>query len=77
MKSRSSLKLSQDEFGGASIYDNIYDFFPEIYKALSSTSYTVKTMKKDSDVLMIINIKNDLSYTGDGDESSKRLNFFN
>ena len=29
-------------------------------------------MKKDSDILMKNDIRNDLGYTGDGDKSSKR-----
>ena len=39
--------------------DYIFELIPEIYKALSSTSYTSKTMKIENDVLMrnkIINI---------------------
>ena len=53
------------------IKDNIYDLIPEIYKALSDTGYTGKTMKNESDILMMNNIKNDLGYTGVGDRDSK------
>ena len=57
------------------IKDNIYDLTPEIYKALSDTGYTGKTMKNESDILMMNNIKNDLGYTGVGDRDSKRKTF--
>ena len=38
------------------INDYIYDITPEIHKALSSTSYTGKTMKNEMDILMMKNI---------------------
>ena len=57
------------------IKDNIYDLTPEIYKALSDTGYTGKTMKNESDILMMNNIINDLGYTGVGDRYSKRKTF--
>ena len=57
------------------IKDNIYDLTPEMYKALSDTGYTGKTMKKESDILMMNNIINDLGYTGVGDRDSKRKTF--
>ena len=57
------------------IKDNIYDLTPEIYKALSDTGYTGKTMKNESDILLMNNIKNDLGYTGVGDRDSKRKTF--
>ena len=57
------------------IKDNIYDLTPEIYKTLSDTGYTGKTMKNESDILMMNNIKNDLGYTGVGDRDSKRKTF--
>ena len=57
------------------IKDNIYDLTPEIYKALSDTGYTGKTMKNESDILMMDNIINDLGYTGVGDRDSKRKTF--
>ena len=57
------------------IKDNIYDLTPEIYKTLSDTGYTGKTMKNESDILMMDNIINDLGYTGVGDRDSKRKTF--
>ena len=57
------------------IKDNIYDLTPEIYKALSDTGYTGKTMRSESDILMMNNIINDLGYTGVGDRDSKRKTF--
>ena len=57
------------------IKDNIYDLTPEIYKALSDTGYTGKTMKNENDILMLNNIINVLGYTGDGDNKSKRKLF--
>ena len=70
LKSHNSLKLSQDEMGKETILgtfmggddikigDNVYKLTPEIYKALTSTSYTGKTMKKDNDILMMNHVKN-------------------
>ena len=58
------------------IKDNIYDLNLEIYKALSSTGYTRNTMKNEADILMMINIKNDLGYTGLRDYPSERKTFF-
>ena len=57
------------------IKDSIYDLTPEIYKALSDTGYTGKTMKNESDILMMDNIINDLGHTGVGDRGSKRKTF--
>ena len=58
------------------IHDNDYELTPEIYKALSFTGYTGKSMKKGSDILRMSNILNDLSYTSIGDRDSKRKTFF-
>ena len=58
-----------------SIRDNVYDLTPEIYKALSYTGYTVKSMKRASDILMMNNIKNDLGYTGVVDKKTNRKTF--
>ena len=55
--------------------DKIYDLTPEIYKALSHTEYTGKTMKNENDILMMNNIINDFVYTGDGDRDSKKTFF--
>ena len=57
------------------IKDNIYDLTPEIYKALSYTGYTGKTMKNENDILMLNNIIRDLGYTGIGDYPSKGKKF--
>ena len=88
MNRKNSLKLKQDDSGRASILrtpintlgddriqikDNIYDLTPEIYKALSCTGYTGKTMKKKKDILMMKNIVRDLGYTGVGDRDSKHF----
>ena len=70
MSSANSLKILSTPAGatilGVPIYtlggdriqtkDNIYDLTPEIYKALSDTGYTGKTMKNESDILMMSNI---------------------
>ena len=48
---------------------------PETHKSLSPTGYTGKTMKKDSDILMMNNIINDIGYTGDVNKKAKRENF--
>ena len=58
------------------IKDNVYGLTPEIYKALSDTGYTGKTMKNENDILMMNNIIKDLGYTGIGDRPSKRKKFF-
>ena len=78
MSCRNSLKKTQGVSGRANILDkpfqilgadriqindDKYDLTPEKYKALSSTSYTGKTMKNDNEVLMMNNIINDLGYT--------------
>ena len=57
------------------IKDNIYDLIPEIYKALSYTVYTGKTMKNENDILMLYNIIRELEYTGIGDKKSNRKTF--
>ena len=58
------------------IYDNDYELTPELYKALSFTGYTGKSMKKGSNILMMSNVLSDLGYTGFGDRDSKRKTFF-
>ena len=55
--------------------DSIYNTTDEIHKALSSTGYTSKSMKKDSDILMMNKIQNDIGNTGICDKSSKRKKF--
>ena len=54
------------------IRDNDYELTPENYKALSHTGYTGKTMKNESDLLMMNVIINDLGYSGIGDRPSNR-----
>ena len=91
MNGRSSLKITQDEIGQANISgipiqisggdrtkinDDIYDLTPEKNKFSSSTSYNGKSMKNESDFSLMNNFVNDLVYTGRGDKSLKRKNFF-
>ena len=90
MSSLSSLKIKASSSGatilGVPIYtlggdriqikDNVYDLTPEIYKALSDTGYSGKSMKSENDILMMNNIIRDLGYTGDDDRNSKRKRFF-
>ena len=91
MNSRNSLKITQDESGRANILgvpnqisegdiikinENVYELSPEIYKALTYTTYTGNTMKDENDILMMYNIIRDFGYTGDGDRDSKRKTFF-
>ena len=89
MSSLNSLKITASPSGptilGVPIYtlggdriqikNNVYNLTPEIYKALSFTGYDGKTMKNENDILMLNNIINDLGYTGDGDNKSKRKLF--
>ena len=92
MNSRNSLENTQDESGRAiflgvpiqisegdtiKINENVYELTPEIYKALTYTTYTVNTMKDENDILMMYNIIRDLKYDGLGDRDSKRKTFFN
>ena len=53
------------------IIDKFCFLIPETYKAFSSTSYTGKTIKVDSDVLLMNIFENDSGYKSDGDKSSK------
>ena len=91
MNSRNSLKITQDESGRANILGvpiqipegdtikinkNDYELTPEIYKALTYTTYTGNTMKDENDILMMYNIIRDLGYNGTGDRDSKRKTFF-
>ena len=91
MNSRNSLKITQDESGRANILgvpiqisegdtikinENVYELIPEIYKALTYTTYTGNTMKDENDILMMYNIRRDLRYNGTGDRDSKRKTFF-
>ena len=89
MSSANSLKIKSTPSGttilGIPIYilggdriqikNNVYDLTPEIYKALSYTGYEGKTMKNETDILMLNNIIRDLGYTGRGDYQSNRKTF--
>ena len=57
------------------IRDKDFELTPEIHKTLSYIGYTGKTMKIESDILMLNNIVKDLGYTGVGDRDSKRKTF--
>ena len=86
MSSSNSLKINSSPSGAkifsVTIYtlggdririnDNIYDITPEIHKALSSTSYTGKTMKNGDDILTMYNFLRDLGYAGRGDRHANR-----
>ena len=91
MNSRNSLKITQDESGKANflgipiqisesdtmkIDENVYQLTPEIYKALTYTSYSGNTMKNENDILMMYNIIRDIGYNGIEDRDSKRKIFF-
>ena len=91
MISQNSLKITQDESGKANILgvpiqisegdiikikENDYELTPEIYKALTYTTYTGNTMKDENDILMMYNIIRDLGYNGTADRDSKRKQFF-
>ena len=91
MNSRNSLKITQDESGRANILgvpiqisegdtikinENVYELSPEIYKALTYSTYTGNTMKNEIDILMMYNIIRDLGYNVIGDRDSKRKSFF-
>ena len=91
MNSRNSLKITQDETGRATILgvpiqisegdtmkinEKVYKLTPEIYKALTYTTYTGNTMKDENDILRMYDIIRDLGYSGEGDRDSKRKIFF-
>ena len=58
------------------IYDKIYEFTPEIHKALSQTSYTGKSMKNENDQRTLYNFLVDVGYTGNDDEKTSQKKFF-
>ena len=91
MNSRNSLTITQDESGRANILcvpiqisegdtikiiEIVYELTPEIYKALTYTTYTGNTRKDENDISMMYNIIRDLGYNGTGDRDSKRKIFF-
>ena len=91
MNSRNSLKITQDESGRENILgvpiqisegdtmkinETVYELTPEIYKALTYTTYTGNTMKDEHDILMMYNIIKELKYDGLGDGDSQQKIFF-
>ena len=90
-EANNSLKLNQDKnhnmsilgvpirsVGGDKIqvYDNIYEFTPEIPKALSNSSYTGKSMKNEDDRRTLYRFLVDLGYNGQHDEKTNQNKFF-
>ena len=86
-----SLKLNQDKNGNFSIlgtnitplggdkiqvYDNIYEFNPQIHLAISKSSYTGKSMKNENDRITLYKFLTDVGYTGIGDEKTNQTKFF-
>ena len=89
-ETHNSLNLNQDKDGNMSIlgvsikslggdkiqvYDNIYEFTPEIHKALTLSSYTGKSMKNENDRRTLYNSSRDVGYTGNGDEKTNQTIF--
>ena len=58
------------------VYDNIYEFTPQIHKALSNPSYTGKSMKNENDKINLYNFLTDIGYNGLGDERTNQKKFF-
>ena len=58
------------------IYDNIYEFTPEIHKALSNSSYTGKSMRNENEQRTLYNFLVDIGYNGVGDEKTNQKKFF-
>ena len=90
-EANNSLKLNHDKDGNFSIlgtpmkslsgdkiqvYDNIYDFNPEIHKALSQSSYTGKSKNNENDKRNLYNFLVDIGYTGSGDKKTNQKKFF-
>ena len=87
-----SLKLNKDEYNNYSILksaikplggdkilvndSNIYEFTPEIHKALSKSSYTGKSMKNENVKKNLYNFLTDIGYNGDGDQQTSQKKFF-
>ena len=57
------------------IYDKIYEFTPEIHKALSNSSYTGKSTKNEDDRRTSYKFLVDLGYNGQHDEKTNQKNF--
>ena len=87
-----SLKLNKDEdnnysilksvikpLGGDKILvnDNIYEFTPEIHKALSKSTFTGKSMKDLNDRKTLYNFLTDIGYNiQNNDENKSKKNFY-
>ena len=56
--------------------DNIYEFTPETHNALSSSSYTGKSMKNENYLRTLYNFLVDVRYNGIGDEKTNQKEFF-
>ena len=91
LEAPNSLKINQDNEGNLNILglsllfvggdktkvsDNIYEFTREIHKALSNSSYTGKSMKKENDQRSLYNFLVDVGYNGIGDEKTNQKIFF-
>ena len=91
VEAHNSLKINHDKYGNLSIlgtptkslggnkiqvYDNIYEFNPEIHKASSKSSYTGKPMKNENDRKTLYSFLTDVGYTGNGDEKTSHKKFF-
>ena len=90
-KTPSSLELNLDKDGNLSIlgtpikslggdkrqvYENIYEFNPEIHKASSKSSYTGKSMKNENDRRTLFNFSTDVGYNGIDDEKISQTKFY-
>ena len=86
-----SLKLNKDKddilkilctsihvLGGDKIQvnNNIYEFTPEIHKALSNSSYTGKSMRDINDTTTLYNFSSDIGYDGHGDHKTSQRKYF-
>ena len=87
-----SLKLNKDEDGNYSILNsvikplggdkilvnksNIYEFTPEIYKSLSRSNYTGKSMRSEYHKKTLYDFLTDIEYNGQGDEQTSQSKFF-
>ena len=56
--------------------NNIYEFTPEIHKALSKSFYTGKSMRNENDRITLYNFLTDIGYNGDRDEQTSQKKFF-
>ena len=90
-EANNSLKLHQDKNHNISIlgvpikaqggdkkqvYENIYEFTPEIHRALSLSSFMGKSMKNETDRRTLYNFLTDIGYTGDVDEKTNQNKLF-